>query len=156
MRKLPHLLASLAFTLLAGTFALQACAQAPEMMPVPAGPFTMGSNDGPEDERPAHTVTLGAFEIDRLQVSNAAFAAFLQRHGVVDANGRRYFDWDDGDARIHRVDGIWRADPGFENHPVVEVSWLGALRYCQWLGKRLPTEAERRQAHRLKQRGYGV
>lgn len=148
MRKLPHLFASLAFAVLAGTFALKACAQAPEMMPVPAGPFTMGSNDGPEDERPAHTVTLGAFEIDRLQVSNAAFAAFLQRHGVVDANGRRYFDWDDGDARIHRVDGVWRADPGFENHPVVEASWLGAQAYCLALGKRLPTEAEWEKAAR--------
>ena len=132
---------------LANTWA-QAQAQAQEMVRVPAGPFTMGNNDGPEDERPAHAVTLAAFEIDRLQVTNAEFAQFLERYGKTDSNGRRYYDWDDGDARIHHVDGVWRADRGFEDHPVVEASWLGALAYCQSLGKRLPTEAQWEKAAR--------
>ena len=123
-------------------------ADAHDMVRIPAGPFTMGSNDGREDERPAHTVTLAAFEIDRLQVTNAEFARFLERHGTTDTQGRRYFDWDDNDARIHRVDGVWRADKGFEDHPVLEASWLGALAYCQSSGKRLPTEAEWEKAAR--------
>ena len=38
----------------------------PEMAVVPAGPFTMGRDDGVDDERPAHRVELTAFEIDRL------------------------------------------------------------------------------------------
>ncbi len=122
--------------------------QAQSMIRIDAGPFTMGSNDGRDDERPAHTVTLAAFEIDRFQVTNAEFANFLQRHGTTDAQGRRYFDWDDGDTRIHRVDGVWRADTGFDDHPVVEVSWIGALTYCQSLRKRLPTEAEWEKAAR--------
>lgn len=122
--------------------------QAQDMIRIPAGPFTMGSHDGREDERPAHTVTLAAFEIDRLQVTNAEFARFLERHGTTDHQGRRYFDWDDRDARIHRTDGVWRADKGFEDHPVVEASWLGALTYCQSLAKRLPTEAEWEKAAR--------
>jgi len=123
-------------------------ADAHDMVRIPTGPFTMGSNDGREDERPAHTVTLAAFEIDRLQVTNAEFARFLERHGTTDTQGRRYFDWDDNDARIHRVDGVWRADKGFEDHPVLEASWLGALAYCQSSGKRLPTEAEWEKAAR--------
>ena len=47
----------------AGLLALLASAQAPlsEMVEISAGPFMMGSNDGPEDERPAHQVTLAAF-----------------------------------------------------------------------------------------------
>ncbi|MEY3665805.1 MAG: hypothetical protein RLZZ153_1987 [Pseudomonadota bacterium] len=138
-------LISVAFLL---SIALGAAAQVPDMVKIPAGPFIMGSNEGHEDERPAHTVTLAAFEIDRLQVSNAEFAQFLARYGTSDSSGRRYFDWDDRDARIHRIDGVWRADPGFEDHPVVEASWLGALAYCQSLGKRLPTEAEWEKAAR--------
>ena len=117
--------------------AIHPASRAQDMIRIPAGPFTMGSNDGRDDERPAHAVTLAAFEIDRLQVTNAGFARFLDRHGATDTEGRRYFDWDDGDARIRRVDGAWRADPGFEDHPVVEASWLGALAYCRSLGKRL-------------------
>jgi iron(II)-dependent oxidoreductase len=123
-------------------------AQAQDMIRIPAGPFKMGSNDGRDDERPEHIVTLAAFEIDRLQVTNAEFAIFLERHGTTNKNGQRYFDWDDSDARIHRVEGVWRADKGFLNHPVVEASWAGALAYCQSLGKRLPNEAEWEKAAR--------
>jgi formylglycine-generating enzyme required for sulfatase activity len=128
--------------ILAGTAAAQ------EMVHVPAGPFTMGSDDGPADERPAHVVTLPEFQIDRLPVTNAEFAHFLQQHGPVSGAGLRYFDWDDGDARIHRIDRAWRADAGYGEHPVVEVSWLGAFAYCRWVGKRLPSEAEWEKAAR--------
>ena len=54
--------------------------QAQDMIRIPAGPLTMGSNDGRDDERPAHTMTLAAFEIDRLQVANAEFAMFIDRN----------------------------------------------------------------------------
>ena len=112
------------------------------MLRIPAGPFLMGRDDGPADERPQHRIGLPEFSIDRLPVTNAQFAHFIESKGVGGATGERWYDTDDNDARIHRRDGKWQADTGFENHPVVEASWFGAAAYCGWSGKRLPTEAE--------------
>lgn len=137
----------IAATLLA--LALVAAAHAAgEMITIPAGPFLMGRDDGPADERPAHTVTLPAYTIDRLPVTNEQFARFLEAAGTHSAAGERLYDIDDPDARIHRRAGAWRSDDGYENHPVVEAPWAGARDYCTWLGKRLPTEAEWEKAAR--------
>ncbi len=130
--------------------ALQASdgARLSEVVNVPAGPFTMGNHSGPQDERPAHQVTLPAFTIDRFPATNAQFAEYLNAVGPVNKRGERLFDIDDPDARIHQVSGKWAADTGFEDHPVIEVSWAGARDYCAWRGKRLPTEAEWEKAAR--------
>ncbi len=111
------------------------------MVGIPGGYFTMGSDHGLSDEGPAQTVEMPAFLIDRVPVTNARFAGFLNARGWRDANGRRYYDIDDGDARIHRHNGRFSADTGFGDHAVNESSWLGALEYCRSKGKRLPTEA---------------
>ncbi len=119
-----------------------------EMVSVPAGPFTMGSKEGPEDERPAHEVTLPAFEIDRFPVTNSQYAAFLNAVSAQPGSSPKLYDFDDPDARIHRRGERWGADAGYENHPVVEVPWSGAVAYCASRGKRLPTEAEWEKAAR--------
>jgi iron(II)-dependent oxidoreductase len=125
-------------------------AQSPlsEMVNIPAGPFTMGSNDGPEDERPAHEVTLRAYSIDRFPVTNAEYAEFLNAQLAKAGPVSRLYDVDDPDARVHRRGERWMADKGYENHPVVEVPWAGAVAFCESRGKRLPTEAEWEKAAR--------
>ncbi len=119
-----------------------------EMVRIPAGPFMMGSAEGPTDERPAHRVTLPAFSIDRYPVTNAQFAVFLDAVGPLNGKGERLFDVQDPDARIRQLGSRWAAHSGFEQHPVVEVSWAGARDYCAWRKKRLPTEAEWEKAAR--------
>jgi formylglycine-generating enzyme required for sulfatase activity len=119
-----------------------------DMVRIPASAFLMGSNDGPDDERPQHRVDVAEFFIDRNQVTNTQFARFLAAKGSKARDGQVWYDVDDNDARIHWRDGKWTADPGHEDHPVVEASWYGALAYCNWLGKRLPTEAEWEKAAR--------
>ncbi len=128
-------------------FSAQAAAP-PDMVLIPAGPFAMGSNQGPEDERPEHPVHLQAYRIDHLPVTNRDFALFLNASGPVAKDGKRRYDFDDNDARIHRPGTKWLADNGYELHPAVEVSWQGAQDYCRWKNKRLPTEAEWEKASR--------
>jgi formylglycine-generating enzyme required for sulfatase activity len=120
-----------------------------EMVRLAGGSFTMGAERGLPDERPPHNVSVKSFWIDRRAVTHAEFAAFLEKlGGFKNARGQHLFDWDDEDARIHKVQGRWRANGGLEDHPANEMSWFGARDYCAALGKRLPSEAEREFAAR--------
>jgi len=139
-------LLALAGLALAGSVHLPAAADG--IMLVQAGAFWMGRDDGPPDEAPLHRVYVADVWIERHKVTNAELAAFLNAQGRTTPTGERRFDWDDADARIRESGGAWRADPGFEHHPAVEVSWFGARDYCAWRGRRLPTEAEWEKAAR--------
>jgi formylglycine-generating enzyme required for sulfatase activity len=134
--------------LAANLLAVPAAAGADGIMLIQAGAFWMGRDDGPPDEAPRHRVYVRDFWIERHKVTNAEFALFLNATGLRPPGSDRRYDEDDTDARIHRSQGLWIADPGFERHPVAEVSWFGARDYCAWTGRRLPTEAEWEKAAR--------
>jgi formylglycine-generating enzyme required for sulfatase activity len=132
----------------AALLAAPVTARADGIMLVSAGAFWMGRDNGPAEEAPLHRVYVRDFWIERHKVTNAEFAEFLNATGLRPPGAERRYDEDDADARIHRRAGRWLADPGFEGHPVVEVSWFGARDYCAWKGRRLPTEAEWEKAAR--------
>jgi formylglycine-generating enzyme required for sulfatase activity len=123
------------------------------MIYIPPGEFVMGvpvlrSTIANSDEKPEHEVFLEGFWIDQTEITNAMFAFFLNAVGNRKQGGVTWLDADSDHVRIHLKDEIWIVDPGYEQHPVVEVSWFGADSYCNWTGKRLPTEAEWEKAAR--------
>jgi len=113
-----------------------------ELARVAAGYFAMGSAAGRADEQPVHQVYLDGFYIDRFEVNNDQYAAFLTDIGRnTDAEGHLLLDLRDADAQIRYSDPGYTAVPGTGQRPVAEVSWYGARAYCTWAGLQLPTEA---------------
>ncbi|MFC1888585.1 SUMF1/EgtB/PvdO family nonheme iron enzyme [Thermodesulfobacteriota bacterium] len=122
-----------------------------EMTSIPAGEFIMGSDpgEGHADEEPEHVVTLSAYDIDVYEVTNAEFAEFLNAYGSNNSpEGLEMLDADDMDRHIFFDVDSWVAEAGYEDHPVIEVTWYGANTFCEYFGKRLPTEAEWEKAAR--------
>lgn len=111
----------------------------PDMLPVPAGTFSMGSDDqGEQDERPAHQVTLKAFLLDKYEVTNGQYLE------CVSAKICKPWKADAAKAMKYGSEKEFRG----AKKPVVGVSWEDAKTYCEWRGKRLPTEAEWERAAR--------
>ncbi len=92
---------------------------------------------------PPHTVTLAPFYMDIVEVSNAAYLAFLNtlENPTTDCDAELCLTLEDS-RFIRGEDGRFSVDPEFADHPVTGVTWFGADAYCAWRDARLPTEAE--------------
>lgn len=112
-----------------------------EMVVIPGGPFYRGSQDGNRDEVPRHQVILPSYAIDIHPITNEQFVRFLEvMGGEKDSNHQDIIRM--RDSRIKRSGGKLSIESGYTKHPVVGVTWYGAIAYAKWIGKRLPTEAE--------------
>src|SRR5215813_276254 len=101
------------------------------MVLIPAGPFPMGvppgDRDGGRDEYPRHEVYLDAYEIDRYEVTNGRYLAFVK------ATGHRVPQNPKNPTR-----NLWQGEAITESladRPVVNVDWSDATAYCTWAGK---------------------
>ncbi|MFC2173300.1 formylglycine-generating enzyme family protein [Acidobacteriota bacterium] len=130
------------------------------MLDVPAGTFTMGRRDdgddgihGQDDELPRHQVILSAYRIGKYEVTNRQYCDVMnwaQRQGYLeDSTGGPYSGGDvyyngnsllrvtRGTCQISYTGGIftWKSRDGYsmEDHPVVEISWHGAVAFLNWL-----------------------
>jgi len=92
------------------------------LIQISGGEFSMGSEQGPEDEKPVHQVALGQYYIGAHEVTLGQFKKFCQASG-----------------RSLPPQPSWNRR---DELPVVNVAWEEALAYCEWAGLRLPTEAE--------------
>ncbi len=122
-----------------------------EMIAFPGGMFTMGSNDGLPQEKPAHQVTVNPFRIDKYPVTVNEFRKFVKatsyqtdadKFGNSGVFSFETYGWELKNGANWEYP-LGRTQPHAEdNHPVTHLSWRDAEAYAKWVGKRLPTEAE--------------
>ena len=117
----------------------------PTTLKVNGGTFYMGSGKDKYNER--HSVNLSSYQIGKYEVTNKEFLDFIQDNSTSPftewINIRKRFT-----TKIYKDGSQFYIEKGYENHPVVGITWQGAVEYCDWLSKktgkkyRLPTEAE--------------
>ena len=131
------------------------------MVRIAGGSFVPGSTQGYPEERPAGAVEVAPFWIDRTEVTNAQFEAFVKATGYVteaeqrggaavfhvptqaELEARDYAWWSELPGASYRHPEGKDSDlAGRAQQPVVHVTYRDATAYARWLGRRLPTEAE--------------
>lgn len=125
----------------------------PEMIAVTGDTFEMGCKNGRDencqnDEKPLHTVRIENFSIGKYEITNEEFCFFLNEEGNKEEGGATWLEIESDRCMIEKRNDKFYPKSGKETHPVVEVSWYGAVAYCKWLSQktggdyRLPSEAE--------------
>ena len=122
---------------------------------IPAGTFTMGSpltEVGRSNNETQHQVTLSTFRMSKYAITNAQYAAFLNAKGI-GRNGLYaagayptqaliYTSSGSYDFGLHYNGTQWVPAAGYENSPVIYVTWYGAAEFAAYVGGTLPTEAQ--------------
>jgi ergothioneine biosynthesis protein EgtB len=114
------------------------------LISIPAGAFEMGGDaiDALDNERPRHSVHLDAYWIDQYPVTCEQYRLFIQAGGYQTSaywSGEGW-QWLQHHSVIQPF--YWSDHPTYDLHPVCGVSWYEAEAYANFVGKRLPTEAE--------------
>jgi formylglycine-generating enzyme required for sulfatase activity len=113
---------------------------AAQMASFPGATFQMGDTGGDADESPPHSVTLSPFSLDIFEVT------YVQYDSCVAAGRCSPAHYDDGACVIWTNEGFKNvrvpAALRSPSYPVVCVTWFQAQQYCQYKGKKLPTEAQ--------------
>ncbi|MBE7536703.1 MAG: SUMF1/EgtB/PvdO family nonheme iron enzyme [Anaerolineales bacterium] len=104
---------------------------------VPAGEFTMGSNDGADDEKPPHEVYLDAYYMDVYEVTNTLYETCVTAGICSPPQSISSYTHDS-----------YYGNSQYDDYPVINIDWNQANAYCEWRGDRLPTEAEWEKAAR--------
>lgn len=109
---------------------------------VPAGSFKMGCDKDyegscPEDTVPVHSVNLSSYVMDKFEVSVELYELCIAENVCNNSDSEKPHYRSSTDSYKCNI-----GNPNRKNHPANCVTWYGAKTYCEWLGKRLPTEAE--------------